>query len=424
MGETAGGLLFAGVFICTFLTGCTEKNQVVNLEDAEPVATTISFFGNKYEPENVRVIEDIISGFMMEEPDICVSYESLKGADYYDALGKRIASGKGDDVFIVTHDTLLELEQNGRVQDLSDTEFVSRYTDAMLSQMKEEDGAVYWVPTTVSMFGLYCNMDLLKEYRQDIPQNLGEWEKTCDYFVAQGITPIVANNDISLKTLAIGVGFYPVYREGRQEAVFSRINRGEELLSDYLRPGFELVSAFLERGYIDAEKALATKKTSGDLKEFAQGKSPFMLTGAWAAGRFSEMSPEFSFEVVPLPVLEDGSLLVVNADTRLSINADSRHLDAALRFVEYFTRTENIQEFADQQSSFSPLKGGSFSSVREIQPLISCYEAGHVVFGSDGGLELPIWDLTAAVSKKLLSGEELDAALAWMEQQIKEELPS
>ena len=267
-------------------------------------------------------------------------------------------------------------------------------------------------------------MDLLKEHHQDVPQNLGEWEAVCDYFVDQGITPVVANNDISLKTIAIGVGFYQVYQEGRQEAVFDRINSGAERLSDYLRPGFSLVSSFLERGYIDAEKALVTKKTSGDLQEFAQGKSPFMLTGAWAAGRVHEMSPGFSFKVVPLPVLKDGSMLVINADTRLSINADSDHLDTAMKFVEYFTKTENIQRFADQQSSFSPLKGGSYSSVEEIQPLVPCYEAGYVVFGADGRLELPIWDLTAEVSKKLLSGEELDSALEWMEQQIKEEFPS
>lgn len=424
MGKKVKCLLLSGMIACVFLSGCAEKNQVVEFEDTESVATTISFFGNKYEPENVRVIEEIISGFMEENPDIRVSYESLKGTDYFEALRKRIAAGKCDDVFMVNHDVLLELEQRGQVLDLSGAGLTSGYTDAMMSQMKEEDGAIYWVPTTVSAFGLYCNLDLLKKHRQEIPQNLSEWEKVCDYFVGQGITPIIANNDISLKTLAIGVGFYPFYQSGQQEAVFNRINSGQEQLSDYLRPGFSLAVSFLERGYIDAQKTLVTKKTSDDLQEFVKGEAPFMLTGVWAAGRVDEMSPDFSFEVAPLPVLEDGSLLVINADTRLSINADSAHLDAATQFVEYFIRTENIQKFADQQSSFSPLKGGSHSSVREIQSLIPCYETGRVVFGSDGMLAVPIWDLTAEVSKKLLSGERLYEALSWMDQQIKEGLSS
>ena len=110
-------------------------------------------------------------------------------------------------------------------------------------------------------------------------------------------------------------------------------------------------------------------------------------------------------------------MVVANPDTRLSVNADSEHLDAALRFVEYFTQAENIQKFADQQSSLSPLKEGAPSSEAQIQPLIPCYQSGRVVIGTDNLLELPIWDLTAQVSEKLLSGESLQAAMEWMDQQ-------
>lgn len=410
-------ILLSVCMVFGLLSGCARKNEVVTYEDTNREEVTITYFGNKYEPENVRVIEEIISGFMSKTPGIHVSYESLKGAGYFDALRKRLSCGKGDDVFMVNHDTLLELEQNSQVADLSGLESISNYTDAMLGQMTEENGAIYWVPTTVSVFGLYCNLDLLKEHGQAVPQSIGEWEQTCDYFVKQGITPIVANNDISLKTMAIGLGFYQVYQEGRQAEVFEALNSGKERLSSYLRPGFALVSDFIERGYIDAKTALITEKTSDDLAQFVQGKSPFMLTGAWATVRLKELSPDFSFEVAPLPLLEDGALLVINADTRLSVSADSDQLDTAMEFVEYFTKPENIQQFADQQSSFSPLKSGSVSSVKEIQPLLPCYEAGRTVIGTDGMLDLPIWDLTAEVCQKLLSGEALNAVMTWLDEQ-------
>ena len=402
-------LLLAGCLACVHLSGCSGKNQVVNYQDTDLPVTTITFFGNKYEPENVRVIEEIITGFMEENPNLRISYESLKGAEYFEALRKRMASGKGNDVFMVNHDVLLELERSGQVADLSGLESIGRYSDAMLSQMEIEDGAVYWVPTTVSMFGLYCNLDVLKKHKQEIPRNLGEWEQVCDYFVGRGITPIVANNDISLKTLAIGAGF-------------ERLNSGSDKLSDYLRPGFSLAESLLERGYIDAAKAAATRKTSDDLEEFARGEAPFMLTGAWAAGRLEEMAPDLDFEVHPLPVLEDGPLLVINADTRLSVNRSSEHLDDAIKFVEYFTREENILKFADQQASLSPLVNSPPTSVKAIRPLIPCYEEGRVVFGADAGLSIPIWDLTAEVSAGLLSGQTLDEAMAWMDEQAKEGL--
>ena len=410
------GIFISGALSAALLSGCGAGNQVVDYGKTQEEPVTITFFGNKYETENVIVIEEIITGFMKENPDVRVSYESLKGTEYYDALSKRMEAGKGDDIFMVNHDAVLELRDKGQLADLSAVSTLSNYTESMLSQM-EDDGEIYSLPTTVSVFGLYCNIDLLKEHKQKIPENLGEWEDTCGYFLSRGITPVIANNDISLKTLAIGRGFYDVYQEKRQAEVFERLNSGQEPVSRYLEPGFSLAEELITKGYVDAGKTLTTMKTSDDLEEFIKGVSPFLLTGAWAVGRVKGMEPDFTFQVVPYPVLDEGNLVVINADTRLSINADSDYPEEAVRFVEYFTRPENIQKFADQQSSLSPLKNGASSSVDEIAPLISCYQEGRTVIGADGFLELPIWSLTAEVSQKLLSGEPLKAVMDWMDKQ-------
>ena len=402
------------------LGGCGEKNKVVNYDDETGDIVDITFFGNKYEPENVAVIEEIISDFMKENPDIRVSYESLKGSEYFEALEKRMAAEKGADVFMVNHDVVLDLAADGKLADLSGLKTISGYTGLMLDQM-DEDGKIYWVPTTVSVFGLYCNMDLLEENGQKVPDNLNEWVQVLDYFKGKGMTPVIANNDISLKTLAIGRGFYEVYQEGRENEVFESLNAEEESLSTYLSSGFSLAEEFVRKGYIDAQAALHTEKTSDDLEQFVKGESPFMLTGAWAAGRVKMMEPNLSFQVVPYPLLDDGPLVVINAGTRLSVNADSEHVEEAERFVEYFTGADNIQKFADQQASFSPLKEGSPSSVEEIRPLIPCYQSGRTVLGADGKLDMPIWKLTAQASVGLLSGEPLDAVMDWMDTQAGQE---
>ena len=87
--------------------------------------------------------------------------------------------------------------------DLSGLKTIQDYSDRMLRQM-DEHGKIYWVPTTVSGFGLYCNKKLLKEHKQKLPENLQEWRQVCSYFKEQGITTVISNNDISIKTLAIG----------------------------------------------------------------------------------------------------------------------------------------------------------------------------------------------------------------------------
>ena len=260
MGRRMVGLHAVFLASALMLGGCGTGNKVVNFEIPNENVTTITFFGNKYEPENVTVIEEILSDFMKENPGIRVSYESLKGNEYYEALGKRFDAGKGDDVFMVNHDVLLEMQSRGQLVDLSGLKTIQDYSDRMLRQMVEH-GKIYWVPTTVSGFGLYCNKKLLKEHKQKLPENLQEWRQVCSYFKEQGITPVIANNDISLKTLAIGRSFYSAYQENREDEMFRHLNEGKEQLSFCMTPGFSLVKEFIDNGYVDAGKALETRKT-------------------------------------------------------------------------------------------------------------------------------------------------------------------
>ena len=188
MGRRMVGLHAVFLASALMLGGCGTGNKVVNFEIPNENVTTITFFGNKYEPENVTVIEEILSDFMKENPGIRVSYESLKGNEYYEALGKRFDAGKGDDVFMVNHDVLLEMQSRGQLVDLSGLKTIQDYSDRMLRQMVEH-GKIYWVPTTVSGFGLYCNKKLLKEHKQKLPENLQEWRQVCSYFKEQGHYP-------------------------------------------------------------------------------------------------------------------------------------------------------------------------------------------------------------------------------------------
>lgn len=415
-------VLLAMLTVTVFSGGCSRKNQVVSIEDdtVKP-KVNLTFFGNKYEALNVTVIEEILNEFMAENPEIKITYESLKGREYFEALDKRMESGQGDDIIMVNHDTVLSLAGKGMLMDLSDLACIPSFSDLARSQM-DEGGAVYFVPTSISAFGLYCNLDLLRKHKQEVPENLEEWTAVCDYFVEQGITPIIANNDISIKTLAMAISLYPVYEEKREREVFSAVNERKEQLSTYLEPGFALVQDFCEKGYIDASKALVTEKTSDDLKEFAKGEAPFMLTGAWAADRVLSMEPDFSFQVYPYPAQPDGTVLVMNADTRISVNAGSAYPEEARRFVEFFMQKENVMRFAQSQCSFSPLKGADVTETSLIAPLHANLENGRSMIGADSLLKVPVWDITADSSKQLLSGETVEKVMDDLEEAVKASL--
>lgn len=417
-----GAGILAMTMLMSCLAGCssnsTDKVQTVGEEKKEQV--TLTFFGNKADESNVHVIESIMSSFMKDHPNIVITYESIKGTDYYDTLNKRMENGTGDDIFMVNHDTMLELHAKGQVADLTGLSTIDSYTEDQKNQFVSEDG-IFWLPTTVSSFGLYCNMDMLKEHNQSVPTNIVEFETVCDYFLEKGITPIVANNDISLKTMAIGVSYFDEYQNGTEGQLFTDLNSGKVGLGESLDAGLTVVEEIIQKGYVDAAVAADTQKTSGDLEAFAKGENPFMLTGAWASNRVkNDFGATFAYEVHPLPVLDDGGLIVINPDVRLSVNSDSEHIEEAKLFVEYFTQAENLQAFCDDQCSISPLKNGKESSIKEIHPVVECFKAGRVVIGTDARLNLPIWDVTKDASQSLLNGSDKVTVIGEIDNSIQE----
>ena len=417
-----GAGILAMTMLMSCLAGCssnsTDKVQTVGEEKKEQV--TLTFFGNKADESNVHVIESIMSSFMKDHPNIVITYESIKGTDYYDTLNKRMENGTGDDIFMVNHDTMLELHAKGQVADLTGLSTIDSYTEDQKNQFVSEDG-IFWLPTTVSSFGLYYNMDMLKEHNQSVPTNIVEFETVCDYFLEKGITPIVANNDISLKTMAIGVSYFDEYQNGTEGQLFTDLNSGKVGLGESLDAGLTVVEEIIQKGYVDAAVAAETQKTSGDLEAFAKGENPFMLTGAWASNRVkNDFGATFAYEVHPLPVLDDGGLIVINPDVRLSVNSDSEHIEEAKLFVEYFTQAENLQAFCDDQCSISPLKNGKESSIKEIHPVVECFKAGRVVIGTDARLNLPIWDVTKDASQSLLNGSDKVTVIGEIDNSIQE----
>lgn len=127
-----------------------------------------------------------------------------------------------------------------------------------------------------------------------------------------------------------------------------------------------------------------------------------MLSGAWAAPRLRDLHPDFTFSIHPYPVLEDGCALVINIDTRISVNADSPHVEEAKQFVEYLTQQDVLLKFVNSQSSFSPLKDKQAVQDSALQPMESYLTNGRSVIGADDNLLYPIWNLTRESTQRLL----------------------
>ena len=379
------------ILMSVILTGCSQRSSEIMLIENEPSEEQehmfLSVFGYKADALNLIAIEKILNRFMEENPDIIVNYEGVKGIEYWKAFERRAEANVLDDVFMVDHDRVINMADKGKLADLSSLSTIENYQDRMKEQFISEDGSVYFLPTCISFYGLYINYSLLEAHGQKVPENWSDFMEVCDYFAAKGITPVIANNYASLRKLA-----------------------------NTLRPGIEMVEEMIERKWIDCAEVLETEQTSDDLKLFVGGNRPFMVTGGWAAIRVKNMEPDFSYGVHAFPILDDGSVLVVEGNTCISVNAGSEHLEEVMRLVECITQPDSIWEYCDSQSSYTPLQDDRMPADRTILPATECFECGRIVLGSDFRLDLPVDASLVEITWQMLNGMPADEAVTQLKQ--------
>lgn len=405
--RTAALILAAGILVTA---GCSRERKEASL--------TMS--GNKSETASAEVIEDILADYMEEHSDTSVSYEEQENYDYYDMWQNREEEGQLDDIILTDRDTARKLTRSGGLEDMAGLVRDLPFPQNMKEQMKSRGRKVCRIPLTLSSFGMYCNLKILEEHGQKVPGTLEEWVDICEYFKTCGITPVIANNDTSITTMVLAKSLYPLYKSGVMEGKLKRIEDGEKELSDYLLRGFTLARDFCTRGYIDRKKALETEPLSDDLEEFVKGESPFMLTGTEAVEKVKSMNPGFEFKVVPYPVLEEGSVLIVNPGDWLSIPAEGKNTERAKEVVQYILKEENMKKLADVRGSFSPLADQQQPEMEEIRDIVESYETEVVVIAEDINAVFPMWDITGEAVGRLLEDEDLDLLMEWMNEQARE----
>lgn len=402
-------LFLSCVLLLSALSGCgsSEESQVIvlkNLKEEQETRTKLTFFGFKADSINLTAIEAALQGYMAEHEDVTVTYEGIKGTAYYDALALREETGNLDDVFMLDHDRIVQFTADGKLADLSDIPGLDSYTEAVREQFTSSNGAVYFIPACISTYNLYVNYDLLKEHGQKVPENWAEFQQVCDYFVSQGIVPLIGNNYESLPTVISGRGLFSVYQQPNAAEIVRSYNEDINALAEALAPGVELAAEMIERGWFDPDEVLATAQTSDDLVLFAQGDRPFMITGGWATVRLPSKGVDFEYGVHPYPILEDGSLLSMQVDTCIGVSAESDNREAAKDFVSYLILPDTMWAYCDSQASFTPLQDERIPSETTLAPSFEYLTNGRVSMRSDTRINLPMTNALMQCADVLLSG--------------------
>lgn len=409
------------------ISGCGGKTgSMIILDGGNRAQTTaLTVYGHRKDSYSIGVIEDTLQDFMSENSTVNVFYESAAEINYLQALDRRNASGKLDDVFMPDRDRLIKMAADGALADLSDAVDVSVFNEFARSQICRQDGKIYAVPTAVTTYGLYVNFDLLQRHGiNEVPANLNRFTAVCNYFTGQGITPVICNNYSSLRSLIIARGMYGTYCAKDTESEIAKFNLDPPSLAVPLNDGIDFVYEMIENGWIDIESAASATHLSGDLKQFAMGETPFMITDGRGSAALKEImsanGKTFRYSIHAFPVIparnEESPASVLVEQTELISVKNGENAEQAKSLITRLADKQTVLKLNDGQSCFSPLNGPTQSYPDSALMSSAKYhmQKGKYVIGSDTRLTVPLDGYLTGCGKMIISGESAENVKAYL----------
>lgn len=334
------------VITLALFTGCsTEKT-------AEPVViTTATSFGG--DSANAPMYKERLAQFATNNPLINVHDSSAKADDDWKSqIRSGFQSGTEDDIMFffsgsdvksfIDNNKLVSLDQIREVY----PNYASNIKPEVLDNMREYDGNVYAVPIMGFWEGLFCNEELFRE--NDIPM-ITDWDSliyAIKAFNENGITPIAASFfDIPnywIEHLVLSTGGVSVHSENPKTP--------SEVPAEWVE-GLDLLAELytLDTFQVDC---LSTKHELA-IGLYKSGQAAMILEGSWLG---FDGDIEKSTRVVRFPSAdgvaknEQGVISGFSMGFYISTKAwnDPAKRDACVKYVEFMTNNESIQELCVQ----------------------------------------------------------------------------
>ena len=308
--------------------------------------------------------------------------------------------------------------ENGYVQDLSGQECLKNVEESALKMTEQKDGKYYALPYSRNYMGVYYNQKIFEENNLTVPETWDEFINVCKKLKEKSITPIgLMGKDPG----RVGHGFQCMTVAWNPEGIESieKAVKGEEKLENdkEFRETAEKTAELLS--YCN-EDVLGLADTTC-WENFANGEYAMCITGSYARGTLLIANPDLQMGVFPLPndtKETTNTLSGIDAAICVSAKASDEEKEAAYKFLEYLSKTENAQLFCDNDGAPSCITGVS-PNYEGIEPMMDLINAGQVhdwmASTIDNNIVTDLYNVTQGFwSKKDVDNylKEMDASIA------------
>ena len=385
----------------------TEEKQLVSLfspmEKSNPNAENVA-----------RTAADLTVAMAEAQLGIRVDYWTYTAEDYqdktYDEVSLERVRSNMDDLYLLNPNVILTLGAEDRLMDLSELDSAKNLREIVYTA-NTVDGKLVAIPQEVVAYGLFVNVDLFKQYDLELPNTPEEFLECCRVFRENGIETPIGANRWWLETFVFAQAYADLYNGGNTQAEIAALNSGEARYSDYMRPGFEFLRTLIDRGYIDAEKALVSEAIEGEGADFLAGKTPIVMA-YWDAANAETAYGKTDFEMQVIGFPSSRGQMPVIPMTGWAVGAEAEHAEDAMRVMDVIISDEALQLFAETNRVISPSKNVKVDCVPSLRPLNDRIEEGVYVLGSNAGMNVEQWGNTCLIVRDLLAGATVDECMA------------
>lgn len=327
-------------------TGEAETQPAASEASSEPAAAsdevvTLVMWHNH--PEWKDRVQAILDVFEEEHPNIHIQLEEVPGPNYDVKRNTALTAGEAADFIAFSPGSELRAAaDSGYILDLTDLLNVDTLTPSALAASKVDD-KVYAVPILgLYTVALYYHREVFEEQQLTPPTTWDEFFEVAEKLKAEGITPMMAPAQDGV----IPFFLYMLAASSILKADgFEKVRTGEIKLTD---PDLIPAAQFLHDLFpYFQEGALGTPYVEGKAL-FAHGQAAMMEGGSADFAGFTEVNPDVNLGVVPFPAPANGTpSTVTGMEAPFTINAQTKHLDEAVIFLQWMLTQKPGQMVAD-----------------------------------------------------------------------------
>lgn len=416
-GIRKAGTICIAVIAALTMAACRTDNNLIVVENEEKRVVELFSPMEKaeaYVENTARSAADKTVMLAEEKLDVSVGYVTYTAEDYqdktYDDVTLDRARNDMDDIYLLNPDTLRVLGEEGKLKDLSGLDCVKNLRDVVIAA-NMVDGKLVGIPQEVVAYGLFINKDMFDQYGLTLPETPEDFLECCRVFKENGIETPVGANRWWLETFVLAQAYADLYNGGNTEAEIAALNSGETKYSDYMRPGFEFLQEMIDKGYVDAEKALVSEAIEGEGADFLARKTPIVMA-YWGAANTDTAygNPDFEMQVIGFPSSRGQMPVIPMTGFGVGINAE--HGEDALAVLDVMLSDEALQIYAETNRVISPSKNVEVECIPALKPLHDKIHDNVYVLGSNAGMEVEQWGNTCLIVRELLGGASVDECMA------------